>query len=264
MTVDGFQLDYVKFELHMEQDRFAQEFETFKETMRHYPGLDTSKPPWKVTTMGGWGSVAKYYIIEAWGPVCELANNLINPAWFGRLTRVDYKAILWDKGIDENYMVGMTLGMADTLPMVSTFNKPGRSKAGDQDGGGKGWAMGSHKSDLRVSSYSKNRREPGIEFQCRDKMLKRLRNAVVRAMPERSSNRVLFTSLGQEICKIAYKRVKKKFTEAGLVHTFQDYALADVETAILSQESALALADLEAAEQVEAERIRQSSLGLTE
>lgn len=244
MAVEAFRCDYAKWAFRWSHDNFQLQVDIFRSVMRKHKDYNNDRPQFKVRALGGWGTVERYYTLECWGPICEYVPLLAGQHWLANLERVDFKAVARGVSIVGNYTTGMLLGLADTAPLVQTFNKPAKSKQGSTDGGGKGWAIGSHKSDLRISGYSKSQSPVGLEFQSTGTMLQRFKQNIVADMVRGDTFDALLSRLQAQVCAVAYARLSKKFKDANLIHELANYLPQD-----LSTEALQAMADASAADQ---------------
>lgn len=227
MTVEGFGYDYAKWTFRVEQDLFHQHYEHFRECLhRVYSGGDINDTH-HVHIHGGYGAIEKWYTLEVWGDAAEVVKLLVGPRWWTNLDRVDVKGVVWDLSPEQNAANGLMLAMQGCQYMVNTYNQKERRKKNGKSAGGKGFAIGSHKSDLRISAYNRPNTDVGLEFQCSGAMLTRLQAHTISQFIQGVSNRVLFTGLAQSIQAVGYGRFRNAFEKAGLALQIEAYLPRD-------------------------------------
>jgi hypothetical protein len=224
MSVVSFVPDYGKWEFRWSQENFQIALEHFKEVFMQHPEANNGKRDmWKVSVLRDRNAGGNYYILECWGRACIQMHFLSGPHWFANLMRVDFKAQVYDLDGDQNYYIGMALGMHDTGYSLAVHNKPIRMKVGDKDAGGRGFSIGSHHSDLRISSYNKGFGPVGLEFQLKNDMLVRLKAQSIANFARGASNVTLLRELSQACQAVAYGRLRQVFTRAGMLPELEKF-----------------------------------------
>jgi hypothetical protein len=111
--------------------------------------------------------------VDIWGEWAGLVEQL--PVEFFRfLRRFDVRATVWDTDGDTIVSIGQHLVASVTSHNIHLFaTKPATKRMG-RDRGGKGFAIGSHKSDLRVTVYKRTGEPCAQEFQCSGTMLRNI------------------------------------------------------------------------------------------
>jgi hypothetical protein len=121
------------------------------------------------------------YSFEAWGVDSNLCANLPWGAWAQYIVRMDARneATIARDGIDRMYqhMRKNKVGSRN----LQLFDSRARSKRNGRDTGGYGIAMGSHKSDLRMTMYVRGSENGAVEFQMQGPKLRRLVEIVNRS-----------------------------------------------------------------------------------
>lgn len=110
--------------------------------------------------------------LEIWGEWARLPTYLFDPIWVKECRRLDVRTTLWEQTGDGIYSLGEHLTRADTGYNTILRNSKPRSKRNGRDAGGKGFAIGSHKSDLRISAYTRGDAKPALEYQCSGSILR--------------------------------------------------------------------------------------------
>jgi hypothetical protein len=223
MSVVVFNPDYAKWSLPVPQDLWESYWTLFQgQWSRSNPGIAFEKTG-KVTVLNAAQNRPKLYIIEVWGEASKIVRDFTAPVWFDRLTRLDMKAQVYGVTRQGNYELGMELGRADGHLGVDAFNRPPRTKRNGRDAGGKGFRVGSKKADLCITSYARPSSHVGLEFQCKDTMLKRLIKKVNDRWQNNANNAAKIDFLFEEIAPIAYARLSQKFVQAELAERLALY-----------------------------------------
>lgn len=174
MATVQFRIDYAKFLIHCEPDRWQTLYQGLN-TLSHsrkYAGewLKSMKVNrlWYNTDSG-----METWSIDIWGEWAGIVE-LLDPHWMNWLKRLDVRAIVWDATADTILDVGQHLQRHTTSHNINVFNTKKASKRLGRDRGGVGFAIGSHKSDLRITTYKRTGEPVAQEFQCSGAMLSRL------------------------------------------------------------------------------------------
>lgn len=105
------------------------------------------------------------YFIDIWGEAAGLVWYLPREPYFNCLKRCDVRAIEHEMTEDEILYGGQALQRHSGKYNINVYStKPGTKRMG-RDRGGKGFAIGSHKSDLRVTYYKRSREQSAVEYQ---------------------------------------------------------------------------------------------------
>lgn len=111
---------------------------------------------------------------ECWGPVTFCITRLPFGSFAPKLNRLDVRMTVPDLdalGLDVMWATFRAAGKART---VHRYSSPARSKRNGRDAGGDTLAVGSHKSDVRVSWYIRKGESGAIEVQCQGDVLKNI------------------------------------------------------------------------------------------
>jgi len=111
--------------------------------------------------------------IDIWGEWAAIIERL-PMQWVQYLKRADVRAIVWDADKDTVLNVGQHLQKHITSHNINVYSTKPASKRLGRDRGGVGFAIGSHKSDLRVTIYKRTGEPVAQEFQVSGAMLARL------------------------------------------------------------------------------------------
>lgn len=112
--------------------------------------------------------------IDIWGEWAGIVE-VLDDRWFACLKRLDARSIVWDADEAAVSSLGMHLYSAVTSFNVHVYNTRPAAKRMGRDRGGVGFAIGSHKSDLRISCYKRTGEPVALEFQMKGAYLERLK-----------------------------------------------------------------------------------------
>lgn len=113
------------------------------------------------------------WTLEIWGEWAGIVEQL--PIfWMHALKRFDVRAIVWDADRDTILDLGQHMQRNVTSHNINVYNTKPATKRQGRDRGGVGFAIGSHKSDLRITCYMRTGEPVAQEFQCTGAMLARL------------------------------------------------------------------------------------------
>lgn len=113
------------------------------------------------------------YVFEAWGPACVNVTQLDFVTWGQALDRIDVRCDMevTHNGVDRMYQ-HLRKNKAGNRN-VTLYNSKPRSKRSGRDTGGFGLAIGSHKSDMRITMYKRGSEKGAYEIQMAGKKLER-------------------------------------------------------------------------------------------
>jgi hypothetical protein len=172
MSTVTFRPDYAKFVFTVQAGTWHQYSERFHEASHT---LKFNAEWLKSHKMNPWyGDVSKgteTWSVDIWGEWAGIVEAL-PIAFFPNLRRFDVRAVIWDCNEQTIIDVGQHLQNHITSHNINVFSTKPATKRLGRDRGGKGFAIGSHKSDLRVTVYKRTGEFCAQEFQCSGAMLK--------------------------------------------------------------------------------------------
>ncbi len=166
-------IDYSKFVLTVEQDLFAHLYAHWLDTLAGDVPLALVKGL-KMTCLGERAPGKRMYILEAWGETAYKTRNLEWSTWSHHLRRLDVRMELRYASQESVKAVYEHLLQQTQRQNLSWFSSRPRSKRGGGATGGEGFALGSHKSDVRLVVYKKPNQPWVCESQVTDNVLQRL------------------------------------------------------------------------------------------
>lgn len=153
--------------------------------------------------------------VDIWGEWAGVVEAL--PAdWFQFLKRYDIRATIWDASDEQIISIGQHLQRTITSYNVNVYSTRPATKRMGRDRGGKGFAIGSHKSDLRVSIYRRNGEPTAQEFQCTGALLSRLVEKIHADITPNWEVRSPWVILQQQIRIEGEKRLARLLHKAGI------------------------------------------------
>lgn len=165
--------DYAKFSFHFDSEmaqNIAKELrDAVQQWMKAFP---TTQGATKESTHG-YTVNDRTYVFEMWGALADVVHLLPFNYWSAHLERLDVRQeVNYDEdNVDRLYDFLNKSGTSGRN--LQKFNTKKRSKVGGRSAGGKGMAIGSHKSDFRMTVYRRGGEAGAVEFQLGGKRLSR-------------------------------------------------------------------------------------------
>jgi len=173
MATVTFRYDYAKFLIQCPPDMWHQWYQELTreshemkasgewlkshKTNRLWFNAEAGMETWSIDIWGEWASIIERLPMQ----------------WIQYLKRADVRAIVWEATEATIIDIGQHLQKHITSHNVNVYSTKPASKRLGRDRGGKGFAIGSHKSDLRVTVYKRTGEPCAQEFQCSGAMLAR-------------------------------------------------------------------------------------------
>jgi len=155
------------------------------------------------------------WVLEIWGEWTGIVEKM-PPENVLLLKRFDVRAIVWDADKDTILDLGQHLQRNVTSHNINVYNTKPASKRLGRDRGGVGFAIGSHKSDLRVTCYKRTGEPVAQEFQCSGAMLNRLKLASWDWYQKTGKTVDIWKNLGFRIQKEGNTRLQRVLESAGV------------------------------------------------
>jgi len=214
MSVVRYRPDYAKFVFTVPSGTWHQYSQRFHEVShtRKY------QAEWlKSHKMSCWYGDAvsgnETWSVDIWGEWAGIVE-LLPVAFFLNLRRFDLRATIWDCDDDTIINIGQHLQRHVTSHNINVFSTKPASKRLGRDRGGKGFAIGSHKSDLRVTVYKRSGEPAAQEFQCSGAMLKNSVELIAQGGYGREQVIDVWSALRSRIQSQGEIRVAKVFNSA--------------------------------------------------
>lgn len=216
MATVTFRADYAKFLIEAEPEVWNHMYRVFCETSHEMKFAGEFLKSHKTNRL--WFNAEKgmeTWSLEVWGEWTGIVARL--PAdWILSLKRYDVRAIVWDAGKETILDLGQHLQRNVTSHNVNVFSTKPATKRLGRDRGGVGFAIGSHKSDLRVTCYKRTGEPVAQEFQCTGAMLMRLKLAAWDWYHKTSQTIDIWANLGKRVEVEGNKRLMRVLESAGV------------------------------------------------
>ncbi len=216
MSTVTFRPDYAKFMVVCEPDRWNHLYQSFCAISHEVKFTAEFLKSHKVNRL--WynaDSGMETWVIEIWGEWAGIVEKM-DVHWVGRLKRFDVRAIVWDANQDTVLDLGQHLQRNINRHNINVYNTKAASKRLGRDRGGVGFAIGSHKSDLRITTYKRTGEPVAQEFQCTGAMLKRLVEKTLADVGYLSAVRSPWVYLNKLIQAEGQKRLQQVLESAGI------------------------------------------------
>jgi hypothetical protein len=216
MSTVQFRPDYAKFLIeakpevwnHMyrvvcelsHERKFAGEFLKSHKTNRLWYNAEKGLETWSLEIWGEWTGI-----------VMSLPNY-----WVTWLKRYDVRATVWDATKDTILDLGQHMQRTVTSHNINVYNTKPASKRLGRDRGGVGFAIGSHKSDLRITCYKRTGEPVAQEFQCTGAMLKNIITDVTAAGITDDETRSAWGAIGTRIERKGNDRLQRVLESCGI------------------------------------------------
>jgi hypothetical protein len=167
-------IDYAKFLIQCHPEHWASYYHRLNEESHELKCAGEWLKSHKVNRL--WYNPSQdmeTWAIDIWGEWASIVRQL--PAeWSVWLKRLDVRSTIWDATEETILDVGQHMQRNVTSHNINVFATKKASKRMGRDRGGVGFAIGSHKSDLRITTYKRSGEPVAQEFQCSGAMLSRL------------------------------------------------------------------------------------------
>ncbi len=216
MSTVQFRPDYAKFLIEAQPEVWNHLYRVFCETSHEMKFAGEFLKSHKTNRL--WYNAEKgmeTWSLEIWGEWTGIVSKL--PAdWMLSLKRYDVRAIVWDAGKETILDLGQHLQRNVTSHNINVFSTKPATKRLGRDRGGVGFAIGSHKSDLRVTCYKRTGEPVAQEFQCTGAMLSRLKLASWDWYQKTSKSIDPWVNLSKRIEAEGNKRLMRVLESAGV------------------------------------------------
>lgn len=208
--------DYAKFLIECHPENWEALYGVVRNAagQRKYPGeWDKSH---KVNRL--WYNAAKgmeTWSIDIWGEWSGIIE-LLPVSWLTNLRRLDMRSIVWDADGDTVLAVGSHLLHNVTNWNIHLYNTKVAKKSEKRDRGGEGFAIGSHKSDLRITVYKRHGEPVAQEFQMKGPFLQKLCSEVMGDFASVEDLVNAWRVLGHAVTKAGELRMERVLEAAGV------------------------------------------------
>ena len=157
--------DYAKFIVDTEQDHWSQLYRRFCAEGRAFDDEGDFLKHHHVTVWQSQHPGLRKYILEVWGEATSLVFGLAWETWHAYLRRFDVRVEEPELTTDMILELGTLLQATCSKFNVNTYRTRPAAKRQGRDRGGVGYAIGSHKSNLRVTCYKRGSEPACTEAQ---------------------------------------------------------------------------------------------------
>lgn len=216
MSTVQFRTDYAKFLIEAEPEVWNHLYRVFCETSHLLKFNGEFLKSHKTNRL--WFNAAKgmeTWSLEVWGEWAGIVTAL-PPDWLLSLKRFDVRAVVWDADKDTIIDLGQHLQRTVTSHNINVFSTKPATKRLGRDRGGVGFAIGSHKSDLRITCYKRTGEPVAQEFQCTGAMLARLKLEAWDWYQKTGKTIDPWVNLGKRIEAQGNKRLMRVLESAGV------------------------------------------------
>lgn len=172
MATAHYRPDYAKFLLNLPRGLFHQYYEALNRESHEVKYHGDWLKSHKVTALPCQNQDYENTVIEIWGEWAGIVSRLPFQVWGQSLRRFDVRAIVWDADEDAVLSVGQRLQRSDVGYNVEVFNSKPASKRMGRDRGGKGFRVGSRKSDVCSVVYKRTGEPTAVEFRFQGQVLR--------------------------------------------------------------------------------------------
>lgn len=150
---------------------------------RLWYNANVNRETWSIDIWGEWAGIVEY----------------LPEHWFMKIRRFDIRSVLWDVDSYTIQQMGLHLALNITSHNIYCYNTRPATKRLGRDRGGHGFAIGSHKSDLRITCYKRTGEPAALEYQMTGAYLSRLRHQVWDEVSGANGTRSLWLALRQAV-----------------------------------------------------------------
>lgn len=215
MDLGYFRWDYISLWFEMEPDEFHQHLQQLDGIASAHPQCSDWKGMSKVKALGQTKDGRRRYVISAWGRGANIVPYL-PVSYHTHIHRLDIKA--WPEGYTMDDLKELRAEMLNKPCGYNLTTHDGklRQKTDKRDAGGTSLAIGSHKSDLRVSLYGRGQEKVCIEFQVSGDMLKRVFLDLATSPENRRDSFTFWVMVKERLQQLGVCRYNKALDNAGV------------------------------------------------
>jgi len=178
----------------------AGDFKDHHRVNRWYYNAVSGMETWSIDIFGEWAGLVEHLPIK----------------WVPCLRRYDVRAIVWDTNDEVILNIGTHLVRNITSWNIHLFHSKVAKKSDKRDRGGTGFAIGSHKSDLRSSVYKRHGEPAAMEHQMKGPMLQRIAHNVFCEFQGCAQTISPWWAIHQRVVEEGEKRLERTLQAAGI------------------------------------------------
>jgi hypothetical protein len=215
-TVD-YRWDYLKVIVTHPAGSFNSYYHAMRDAAR---GLVKDDLAWdrshKVTPFHSMEPLWERTCVEVWGEAAGLISRLPWHPWHEFVKRLDVRATLWEVEEDAVLHTGQRLQRNVSSLNVEVFSSKPASKRQGRDRGGKGFRLGSRKSDICVVVYKRTSEPAAQEFRFQGQSLANAVNHVAEMFSGKEEVLDLWLALSNDLQRRGASRLERGLNEAGI------------------------------------------------
>lgn len=227
MSTAQFRPDYAKFLFNLPRGLFASYYTRLNEASHERKFHGDWLKSHKVTALPCQNPDYENTIIEIWGEWSGLVTDLPFSVWGPSLRRFDVRAIVWDADEDAVLAVGQRLQRSDIGYNVEVFNSKPASKRMGRDRGGKGYRIGSRKSDVCSVVYKRTGEPVAMEFRFQGQALRAMVENTLHTWQGHEAVRDLWRMMVERCESAGQRRLQRCLERAGIGTYWPTYAKED-------------------------------------
>ena len=211
-----YRFDYARFKIEVAPENWEAIYNTFREARATFKASGDFDKSHKTNRLWFNAQAGKEtWALDVWGEWAGIVWSLPE-FWFKWLTRLDVRTTLWDADGDAVEALGVHLVKAKGPYNVHLFSSRSSTKRMGRDRGGSGFAIGSHKSDLRITVYKRASEPVACEFQMTGRYLARSVEAAYQNWLDTSRTQGLWYRLKELVIEAGQHRFERALEQAGI------------------------------------------------
>ena len=225
-----YRYDYLKLIITHPAGTFNQYYDAIRREGTRVAG---SAEKWdrshKVTAFNSMEPLWERTCVEVWGEASDLISALDWAVYSQFAKRLDVRAILWEVEEDAVLFTGQRLQRNVSSLNVECFSSKPASKRLGRDRGGKGFRVGSRKSDICAVVYKRTREPAAQEFRFQGQSLSNAIHQVDGDLLHKAEVLNLWSILKGRLQMKGEQRLERAMNEAGIgvYWPMFDHATAD-------------------------------------
>lgn len=216
MATAMYRPDYAKFLFNLPRGLFATYYQRLTAESHDAKFHGDWLKSHKVTALPCQNPDYENTVIEIWGEWAGLVTRLPFQSWGPCLRRFDVRAIVWDADEDAVLAVGQRLQRSDVGYNVEVYNSKPASKRMGRDRGGKGFRVGSRKSDVCLVVYKRTGEPVACEFRFQGQVLRNMVEYTLAANKQHEPIVSTWVQLVQRGAAAGQRRLERSLDRAGI------------------------------------------------
>ena len=216
MATAQFRPDYAKFLFNLPRGLFATYYQRINAASHEVKFHGDWLKSHKVTALPCQNPDYENTVLESWGEWSGVVRSMPFQLWASALRRFDVRAVVWDADGDAVLATGQRLQRADVGYNVEVFNSKPASKRMGRDRGGKGFRIGSRKSDQCCVVYKRSGEPVAMEHRVQGQVLRNCATHVITRMAQQGETIDLWQWFIDECVAKGQRRLEVCLDRAGI------------------------------------------------